>query len=78
MPNNFNSFNSLNNFNDETNLNIKQNSYDKDWPKGEQAIHNSEVKKCIDDLLTQKRLKALLDDINSWGIYSMILHKAKR
>ena len=43
-------------------------NYDQDLPKGEQAAHNSEVKKRIDDLLEKKRLKALLDDAEDWEI----------
>ncbi|TWX65330.1 PA3496 family putative envelope integrity protein [Colwellia sp. C1TZA3] len=53
---------------DDASLNLKQDSYDKDLPKGKQATHNSEVRKRIDDLLAQKRLKALLDDIDNWDI----------
>ena len=47
---------------------IEQDDYDKDLPKGEKAEHNSEIRKRIDDLLEQKRLKALLDDSDDWDI----------
>ena len=40
--------------------------YDKDLPKGEQATHNSAVRKRIDELKEQKRLKELLDDSGDW------------
>jgi len=55
-------------FTDDANLNFEQDGYDKDLPEGKQAAHNSEVRKRIDDLLAQKRLKALLDDIDNWEI----------
>lgn len=41
-------------------------NYDKDLPKGDKASHNSAVRRRIDDLLEQKRLKALLDDADDW------------
>ena len=44
----------------------KKVDYDKDMPNGEQALHNSEVRKRIDDLKEQKRLKELLDDTDDW------------
>ncbi|ARD43388.1 PA3496 family putative envelope integrity protein [Colwellia sp. PAMC 21821] len=44
----------------------KQESYDKDLPKGDKASHNSDIRKRIDDLLEKKRLKALLDDVDDW------------
>ncbi|WDE06329.1 hypothetical protein SG34_005240 [Thalassomonas viridans] len=40
--------------------------YDKDLPQGEQAAHNSEVRKRIDELKEQQRLKELLDDTDDW------------
>jgi hypothetical protein len=45
-----------------------QSSYDKDLPKGEKAEHNSDVRKRIDELLEQKRLKHLLDDSEDWEL----------
>jgi hypothetical protein len=57
-----------NDFTDDASLNFEQDSYDKDLPKDKQAANNSEIKKRIDDLLAQKRLKALLDDIDNWDI----------
>jgi hypothetical protein len=57
-----------NDFTDDASLNFEQDSYDKDLPKDKQAAHNSEIRKRIDDLLAQKRLKALLDDIDNWDI----------
>jgi hypothetical protein len=56
------------NFTDNITPLIEQKSYDKDLPKGEQAAHNSEVRKRIDDLLERKRLKDLLDDSDDWDI----------
>lgn len=53
---------------DDTTPSTNQENYEKDLPKGEQAAHNSEVRKRIDDLLEQKRLKALLDDSEDWDI----------
>jgi hypothetical protein len=55
-------------FTDDARLDFEQDRYDKDLPKGKQAAHNSEVRKRIDDLLAQKRLKALLDDIDNWDL----------
>lgn len=51
---------------DDTTPEVEQESYDKDLAKGDKATHNSEVRKRIDDLLEQKRLKALLDDADDW------------
>jgi len=51
---------------DDTTPEVEQESYDKDLPKGDKATHNSEVRKRIDELLEQKRLKALLDDADDW------------
>jgi hypothetical protein len=56
------------NLTDDTSPDIEQESYDKDLPKDKKAAHNSEVRKRIDDLLEQKRLKALLDDPDDWDI----------
>lgn len=53
---------------DDTTPSNNQENYEKDLPKGKQAAHNSEVRKRIDDLLEQKRLKALLDDSEDWDI----------
>lgn len=50
----------------DTTPEVEVKTYDKDLPKGEKASHNSEVRKRIDDLLEQKRLKALLDDPDDW------------
>ena len=47
---------------------VETKTYDKDLPKGEKASHNSEVRKRIDDLLEQKRLKALFDDPDDWDL----------
>jgi hypothetical protein len=57
-----------NNFTDNMTPPVEQKSYDKDLPKGKQAAHNTEVRKRIDDLLEQKRLKELLDDSDDWDI----------
>lgn len=56
------------NFTDNITPPVERKSYDKDLPKGEQAAHNSEIRKRIDDLLERKRLKELLDDSNDWDI----------
>lgn len=53
---------------DDMNSPIESNNYDDDLPKGEQAQHNSEVRKRIDELLEQKRLKELLDDADDWEL----------
>lgn len=47
---------------------VEQESYDKDLSKSEQAAHNNEVRKRIENLLEQKRLKYLLDDADDWDI----------
>ena len=51
---------------DDTTPEVEQKNYDKDLPKGEKAAHSSDVRKRIDDLMEQKRLKALLDDPDDW------------
>ncbi len=57
-----------NNFTDNMTPPVEQKGYDKDLPKGEQAAHNAEVRKRIDDLLERKRLKELIDDSDDWDI----------
>jgi hypothetical protein len=57
-----------NNFTDNMTPPDEQKSYDKDLPEGEQAAHNTEIRKRIDDLLERKRLKELLDDSDDWDI----------
>ncbi|MFT5636314.1 MAG: hypothetical protein ACI89T_001778 [Cognaticolwellia sp.] len=47
---------------------VEQESYVKDLSKSEQAAHNNEVRKRIENLLEQKRLKYLLDDADDWDI----------
>ncbi len=42
--------------------------YEKDLANGERASKNSQLHKRLDDLLEQKRLKALLDDTDDWDI----------
>tara|TARA_R110000787_G_scaffold7876_3_gene26237 strand:+ start:994 stop:1173 length:180 start_codon:yes stop_codon:yes gene_type:complete len=51
---------------DYTTPTVEPKNYDQDLPKGDKANHNSEVRRRIDDLLEQKRLKALLDDADDW------------
>jgi hypothetical protein len=47
---------------------VEQESYDTDSSKSEQACHKNEVRKRIENLLEQKRLKYLLDDADDWDI----------
>jgi len=53
---------------DLTNSSNELPDYEKDLPTGEEATHNSEIHKRIEDILEEKRLKALLDDTDDWDI----------
>ena len=50
----------------DTTRSVEHENYEKDLPKGDKASHNSDIRKRIDDLLEQKRLKALFDDADDW------------
>jgi len=53
---------------DLTNSSNELPDYDKDLPTGEQASHNTEIHKRLEDILEEKRLKELLDDSEDWDI----------
>ena len=41
--------------------------YDKDLATGDKANNNTKIHKRIDEILEEKRLKALLDDSDDWS-----------
>ncbi len=45
-----------------------QAAYDKDLSANEKSIKNAQIRKRIDDLLEQKKLKELLDDSEDWDV----------
>ena len=51
---------------DDSSSEEDQEQYDKDLPKGQKSASNKEVRNRIEELLEQKRLKALLDDADDW------------
>lgn len=51
---------------DDSSQEEEQEQYDKDLPKGQKSASNKEVRNRIEELLEQKRLKALLDDADDW------------
>ena len=53
---------------DLTNSSNELPDYDKDLPTGEQASHNAEIHKRLEDILEEKRLRELLDDTDDWDI----------
>ncbi|WP_448211466.1 PA3496 family putative envelope integrity protein [Colwellia sp. MEBiC06753] len=42
--------------------------FEQDFPLNEESIKHTKVRKRIDELLEQKRLKELLDDSNDWDV----------
>lgn len=48
--------------------NIDGNDYDNDLAKGDEAEHNSTVRRRIDELIEKKRLKDLIDDSDDWKL----------
>ena len=53
---------------DLTNSSNELPDYEKDLPTGEDAKHNSEIHKRLDDILEKKRLRELLDDTDDWDV----------
>ncbi len=55
------------NFDDNSDNDNDPSNYDKDLATGDKAKFNAKIHRRIDEIMEEKRLKSLLDDMDDWS-----------